>query len=107
MRALQMNPVNGSPQKCPQSCLYMCTYAVLAHTLIFIAVPLVLQGDVKKGKTEGDMEYEVPIKGIGTFLSASRYIIMFCIYIGFSFVIYSVFTIQHPLGESSTHLRFP
>merc|ERR1719161_321369 len=29
MRALQMDPINGSPQKWAQDCFYMCTYAVL------------------------------------------------------------------------------
>merc|ERR1719399_1326321 len=28
MRALQMDPVNGNPQKWAQNCFYMCTYAV-------------------------------------------------------------------------------
>ena len=32
-------------------------YALLAQTLFSIAVPMVLQGDVKVGKIEGDMEY--------------------------------------------------
>merc|ERR1719321_996760 len=27
MRALQMDPVNGAPQKWAQTCFYMCTYA--------------------------------------------------------------------------------
>jgi len=102
MRALQMDPINGSPQKWAQNCFYMCTYAVLAQTLISIAVPLVLQGSVKKGKAEGDMEYEVPNKGIGAILSIGRYIVMICIYVGFTCVIYSVFTIQHPRGEQYT-----
>merc|ERR1719240_2532824 len=30
MRALQMDPVNGTPQKWEQNCLCMCTYALLA-----------------------------------------------------------------------------
>jgi len=102
MRALQMDPINGSPQKWAQTCFYMCTYAVLAQTLISIAVPLVMQGSVAQGKTEGDMEYTVENKGIGAILSVGRYIIMICIYIGFSCVIYSVFTIQHPNGEQYT-----
>jgi hypothetical protein len=102
MRALQMDPVNGSPQKWAQNCFYMCTYAVAAQVLISIAVPLVLQGGVKQGKTEGDMEYTVENQGIGMILSIGRYIIMICIYVGFTCVIYSVFTIQHPRGEQYT-----
>merc|ERR1719327_1873885 len=31
MRALQMDPVSGAPQKWAQNCFFMCTYAVLAQ----------------------------------------------------------------------------
>jgi len=102
MRALQMDPVNGSPQKWAQNCFYMCTYAVLAQTLISIAIPLVLQGTVKQGKTEGDMEYNVENKAVGGILTVGRYVIMICIYVGFSCVIYSIFTIEHPKGSEYT-----
>jgi hypothetical protein len=102
MRALQMDPVNGNPQKWAQNCFFMCTYAVLAQTCCSVAVPLVLQGEVKEGKTEGDMEYTVENKTLGTVLAVGRYAIMVCIYIGFSCVIWSIFTIQHPQGPQYT-----
>jgi len=102
MRALQMDPINGSPQKWAQNCFYMCTYAVLAQTLISIAIPLVLQGTVAPGKTEGDMEYTVENKAFGGILSVGRYVIMICIYVGFTCVIYSIFTIEHPKGSEYT-----
>merc|ERR1719375_2723961 len=104
MRALQMDPLNGSPQKWAQNCFFMCTYGVIAQVLISIAVPLVLGGSVKENKkVKGDMEYEglsYPI--LGSILSVGRWIIMICIYIGTACVIYSVFTIQHPRGEQYT-----
>merc|ERR1719420_10756 len=102
MRALQMDPVNGAPQKWAQNCFYMCTYAVLAQVLISIAVTLVLSGSAEKGEVEGEMVYKVENKALGTCLSVGRYIIMFCIYVGFTCVIYSVFTIQHPKGDQYT-----
>merc|ERR1719420_1738867 len=34
MRALQMDPVNGAPQKWAQNCFFMCTYALLAQTCL-------------------------------------------------------------------------
>jgi len=102
MRALQMDPVNGSPQKWAQKCFYMCTYAVAVQTLLSISVPLILQGEVKVGRTEGDMEYTVQNKTLGTILIIARFLIMVCIYVGFSLVIYSVFTIQHPKGAQYT-----
>merc|ERR1719326_1389726 len=62
MRALNMDPINGNPQKWAQNCFYMCIYALLAQTCFSVAVPLVLQGEAKPGKVEGDMEYEVENK---------------------------------------------
>jgi len=97
-----MDPVNGSPQKWAQNCFYMCTYAVAAQTILSIIIPLVMQGEVRVGKTEGDMEYTVENKTLGTALTVARYIIMFCIYIGFSCVIWSIFTIEHPKGKEYT-----
>merc|ERR1719378_1058457 len=38
----------------------------------------------------------------GTVLTVARYIIMLTIYIGFSCVIYSIFTLEHPKGEQYT-----
>jgi len=102
MRALQMDPVNGAPQAWAQNWFYACTYATVAQVLISIFVPIVMGGAVKVGKTEGDMEYTVENKTMGTVLSVARYVIMLCIYVGFSCIIYSVFTIQHPNGEEFT-----
>merc|ERR1719399_2555234 len=103
MRALQMDPVNGAPQKWAQNCFYMCTYAVAAQVLISIAVTLVLSGTSEPNpKVEGDMTFKVENKALGACLSVGRYLIMFCIYIGFTCVIYSIFTIQHPKGEQYT-----
>merc|ERR550514_2441050 len=65
MRALQMDPVNGAPQSWAQACFYMCAYAVMFQTIFSVAVPLVMGGAVKKGKAEGDMEYEVENKWLG------------------------------------------
>merc|ERR1719364_470961 len=85
MRALNMDPVNGNPQKWAQTCFS-------------VAVPLVLQGEVKVGKCEGDMEYTVENKMFGTILAIGRYVMMICLYIGAGCVIYSIFTIEHPKG---------
>merc|ERR1719393_1186790 len=102
MRALNMDPVNGNPQKWAQNCFFMCTYALLAQTCFSVAVPLVLQGEVKTGKVEGDMEYTVENKMFGTVLAIGRYVMMICLYIGAGCVVYSIFTIQHPKGPEYT-----
>merc|ERR1719456_914115 len=69
MRALQMDPVTGSPQRWAQNCFYMVTYGILIQCILAVAVPLVLGGTVKKGdKGEGDVEYDVSNKMLGTCL---------------------------------------
>merc|ERR1719420_2885522 len=102
MRALQMDPINGNPQKWAQTCFFLCTYAVLVQTCLSIAIPLVLQGEAKPGRTEGDMSYTVENKMLGVFLTIGRYVIMLSIYLGASFVILSIFLIEHPKGPEYT-----
>merc|ERR1719181_860943 len=102
MRALQMDPVNGAPQKWAQNCFFMCTYALLAQTCLCIAIPVILGGKAKQGKVEGDMEYEVNNMVPGIVMTIVRFAITFCIYIGFSCVIYSIFVIEHPAGPQFT-----
>merc|ERR1719456_2245415 len=103
MRALQMDPINGSPQKWAQNCFYACTYAVMLQCILAVAVPLVLGGSVKKGdKGEGDVEYEVNNKALGTCLLVFRWIVMLSVYLGIAAVIWSIFVIQHPQGAQYT-----
>ena len=71
----------------------MCAYAVMFQTILSVAVPLVMSGKVKKGSTEGDMEYTVENKTLGLCLTVGRYIIMLSIYLGFTAVIVSIFKI--------------
>merc|ERR1719388_289911 len=102
MRALQMDPVHGHPQTWAQNCFFACTYALAAQTALCVAIPVVLGGKAKPGKVEGDMEFEVNNTGIAGIMTAVRFIITFCIYIGFSCVIYSIYTIEHPNGPQYT-----
>merc|ERR1719262_424700 len=102
MRALQMDPVNGKPQTWAQNCFFMCTYALALQTTLCVVIPVVLGGKAKKGKVEGEMEYEVNNTALATVLTIVRFGITFCIYVGFACVIYSVFTIEHPQGPQYT-----
>merc|ERR1719214_270940 len=81
-----------------------CTYALALQTCLCIAIPLVLNGKGEKGELEGDMKYTVEGTNamIGSVLTVVRFLIMLGIYIGFSCVIYSVFTIEHPQGPQYT-----
>merc|ERR1719440_980669 len=103
MRALQMDPINGAPQKWAQNCFYMCAYALMVNTLLAILVPLAMKGEAKyDAEGLGDVKFEVQNAGIGMALTALRYICMISIYAGFSAVIYSIFTIEHPDGPEKT-----
>merc|ERR1719247_2237578 len=103
MRALQMDPINGAPQKWAQNCFYAITYAILLQCILAVAIPLVVGGSIKKGdKGEGDVEYEVNNKMLGTCLTVVRYIVMFSVYLGIAAVIWSVFAIEHPQGHQYT-----
>merc|ERR1719207_325697 len=102
MRALQMDPVNGAPQSWAQNCFFACTYALALQTCLCVAIPVVLGGKAKKGNVEGDMEYEVNNTGIAAALTVVRFLITVSIYVGFSCVIYSIYTIEHPAGPQYT-----
>jgi len=104
MRALQMDPINGAPQRWAQNCFYACTYAVMLQCILAIAVPLILGGKIKKGeKGKGDVEYEVgDYKALGTCLLVFRWFVMISVYLGISAVIWSIFVIEHPKGPQYT-----
>merc|ERR1719298_1215 len=103
MRALQMDPINGAPQRWAQNCFYAVTYAIMLQCILAICVPLILGGSIKKGdKGEGDIEYKVENKMLGTCLLVARWIVMVSVYLGIAAVVWSIFTIKHPKGEQYT-----
>merc|ERR1719409_1255075 len=103
MRALQMDPIHGHPQRWAQNCFYMCAYALMVNTLLAICVPLVMNGEAKfDDKGLGDVEFEVGNKMFGMALTICRYVVMLAIYIGFTVVIYSIFVLEHPKGPEHT-----
>merc|ERR1719248_115477 len=103
MRALQMDPINGSPQRWAQNCFYAITYAIMIQCILAVCVPLILGGSIKKGdKGEGDVEYKVENKMLGSCLMAIRWFVMLSVYLGIAAVIWSVFDIQHPKGPQYT-----
>merc|ERR1719460_1848410 len=64
MRALQMDPISGNPQRWAQNCFWLCSSALICQTCVAIVVPFLLN-DVevkkvdKKYKLQGDMDYAV------------------------------------------------
>jgi hypothetical protein len=102
MRALQMDPVGGNPQKWAQNCFFVCTYSLIAQTLVAVIVPLVLKGDVKEPRMEGEVEFDVGEGLLAKVMTAIRFLIMLSVYIGAVAVVCSVFTIKHPDGDELT-----
>merc|ERR1719420_1361701 len=105
MRALQMDPVSGNPQKWAQNCFYACIYALICQTILAIVVPLFLSGKVEKNdKIEGDFKYELKDGDsfVAKCLTVARFVIMLTLYACVMAVVCSVFTIQHPDGKELT-----
>jgi len=102
MRALQMDPKHGNPQKWAQNCFYMCAYSVLVQTVLVIVAPLCVECECKQGSSEGDVVFEMENQTLAMIISAVRWICLVALYGGFSAVIYSVFVIEHPTDVSLT-----
>jgi len=110
MRALQMDPINGNPQRWAQNCFFLCTYALIAQTCVAVFVPLVLGVTVKrkneKGEDlpEGDLALEVSAEQYmaAKCVTVFRFLIMLSVYGGAVAVVCSVFTIEHPKGAEHT-----
>merc|ERR1719262_1723229 len=65
MRALQMDPKHGNPQKWAQNCFYMCAYSVMIQTLLVIVMPFCVECECKQGSSEGDVVFEMENPTIG------------------------------------------
>jgi len=102
MRALQMDPKHGNPQKWAQNCFYLCAYSVMIQTILVIIMPFCVTCECKQGSSEGDVVFEMESPAIGMIVSAVRWICLLALYGGFSAVIYSVFVIEHPTDVSLT-----
>merc|ERR1719463_197332 len=59
MRALQIDPKHGNPQRWAQMCFYACTASVVVQTLLVIIMPFCIQCECKVGVSEGDIVFEM------------------------------------------------
>jgi len=100
MRALQLDPVNGNPQKWAQNCFYMCAYSVLVQVLIILLIPFALNGTANEGETEGDVTFTIDNPTVYAVMNAVRYAVMLAMYGGFTAVIYSVCVIKSKTGPT-------
>jgi hypothetical protein len=102
MRALQIDPKHGNPQKWAQNCMYLCTYSVLLQTILVILMPFVTRCQCKRGASEGDVVFELENKTLGIVMTVVRYVALVALYAGFTAVMVSVFLIEHPTDVKLT-----
>ena len=102
MRALQIDPKHGNPQRWAQMCFFMCTGSVVVQTLMVIMMPFCVDCECKEGDTEGDVVFVMEHKGAAMCFTGIRYLCLIALYGGFTAVIVSVFLISHPTDISKT-----
>merc|ERR1719484_238304 len=101
MRALQIDPIAGNPQRWAQMCFYLCAYSVLVQLILVVLVPYGLGGECVQGASEGDITFEVANPMLYNCLTGVRYVVMLALYGGFTAVIVSVHTIEAPEGQDT------
>merc|ERR1719262_1375742 len=98
-RALRLDPKHGAPQKYAQTCMYICAYSVLFQALLVILGPM-LGGKLEKGSNVDDPPTVMfENKTIGAAVTVTRYLAIVGLYVSFTCIIYSVFTIEAPDGK--------
>mmetsp|Transcript_102196 Transcript_102196/g.181492 ORF Transcript_102196/g.181492 Transcript_102196/m.181492 type:complete len:590 (+) Transcript_102196:80-1849(+) len=102
IRALQMDPKNGNPQRWAQQCFYLCTASLCLQTFMVLVMPFLFKCEVKQGQCEGDVEFETDSQAIKGVLTAVRYMALLAMYGGFTAVVASVFLIEHPTNPKLT-----
>jgi len=98
MRALQHD---GQPQKWAQQCMYASTAALGVTVLLAIAVPLLLNGDMKTDEETGQTTFEMDFPGAGYATLALRYLTMIGMYGGSFGVMYAIFVFEAPGGRAT------
>merc|ERR1712032_1114161 len=94
MRALQIDPVNGHPQSWAQTMFFICTFSVLAQTILVILLPCVTECTCKQGAAEGDIIFEMKNPTLGMIMDVARYAMLICLYGGFTAIGISAATIS-------------
>jgi len=110
LRALETDPVNGSPQKWAQMCMFICAWAVLVQTVMSILTsfftgqlvdPNALEDDDRSedeiGKADDNDEFwKVINEQVAKLLVIIRYTATVAIYGGFTAIIVSTVIIKPP-----------
>jgi len=102
IRALQMDPKNGNPQRWAQLCFFACTASLVVQTFMVVIMPFLIDCKVKMGSVEGDVQFETDDQTIMAVVTGIRYLSLLAMYVGFTAVVCSVFLIEHPEDPALT-----
>jgi len=102
MRALQIDPKHGNPQRWAQMCFYACTASVCVQTFLVLIMPFCTECECKEGASEGDVVFIMDNQTLAGVITAIRYLALLGLYGGFTAVICSIFLISHPTDISLT-----
>merc|ERR1719453_285007 len=102
MRALQIDPKHGSPQRWAQMCFYACTASVCVQTILVLIMPFCTECECKEGVSEGDVVFIMENQTLAGVVTAIRYLALIGLYGGFTAVICSIFLISHPTDVTLT-----
>merc|ERR550514_1267783 len=91
MRALQIDPKHGSPQRWAQMCFYACTASVCVQTILVLIMPFCTECECKEGVSEGDVEFIMENQTLAGIITGIRYLALLGLYGGFTAVICSIF----------------
>jgi len=102
MRALQIDPKHGNPQRWAQMCFYGCTASVCVQTILVIIMPFCSECECEEGLSEGDVVFKMENQSLAGVITGIRYLALLALYGGFTAVICSIFLISHPTDVSLT-----
>lgn len=96
VRALQIDPKHGNPQKWAQMCFYACTASLAVQTLLVLVMPFLMKDcETIQGKCEGDVILKTDSPAGELFFGLVRHTALVVLYGGFTLVMISVFTLEH------------
>lgn len=108
MRALQINPYNGSPQTWAQVCFYLCTAMIVLQTIL-VLLAVVVDTPAKKDDWDQvcyygpqDSQALGEKKTSNKVLEGVRLASMFIMYCGIVAILISASVIEHPDGPDKT-----
>merc|ERR1719171_1115465 len=108
MRALQMDPKNGNPQRWAQMCFFACAGSVALQFILVVLSPFLPGVAVKEqdkaavATADGDIAFSAENASVQAGLTAFRYAALLGLYGGSAAVMVSVFIIEHPTDVSLT-----